>query len=310
MRFKRMSFSEIRPFVRYVQRIIIRPETYPHFSTVCPYDCRIFYVADGTGVLYIEGEARRMCPGQVVLWRSGVNYRMVSDEERDPLVLLGANFDYTWEMSDLTVPIPPDAMAIFDWEGRWESVEFTDVPRMNRPIQLNNMQFVEDTLQEMLREFKAQKLFCNELLSGMMGGLLVHICRNVSLSESERNVSVAKMERVLDYIHAHYAEPINNETLGKQFGYHPNYLNRQIKLYTSKSMYQYLIHYRIARAIDLLVATDMSISEIAVRVGFRDLCHFSRIFKSKIGCSPGQMRSNGGVMTDLLGETPIDAQQR
>ena len=54
----------------------------------------------------------------------------------------------------------------------------------------------------------------------------------------------------------------------------------------------------------------MSISEIAVRVGFRDLCHFSRIFKSKIGCSPGQMRSNGGVMTDLLGETPIDAQQR
>ena len=28
MRFKRMSFSEIRPFVRYVQRIIIRQETY------------------------------------------------------------------------------------------------------------------------------------------------------------------------------------------------------------------------------------------------------------------------------------------
>lgn len=288
---KSILFSDIQPFVRYVQKLPIVPETYPTYSDVRPYDCRIFYVVEGKGTLRIDNECRSLSRGQAMLWLSGVQYHIRSDE-KEPLVLLGANFDYTQALSNLTVPVPPDPVSSFDMNGRWESVEFIDFPKLNRPVHLSNMHILEEALTEMLMEYKAQKLYCAKRLSSMMLNILVLLARNIALSDSDKNTSVAKMDSVLDYIHEHYTEELDNEELGAHFGYHPNYLNRQIKLYTGKSVHQYLIHYRIARAIDLLVATEQPVGEIAVKVGFRDLCHFSKIFRQKTGASPSALRTS------------------
>lgn len=287
---KRISFSEIHPFVRYVQKLLICRETYPSFSNVRPYDCRIFYVVEGEGTLRIEQEVRRLGRGQAMLWLSGVNYYIRSNEA-NPLILLGANFDYTQELNSLVVPIPPDPVSVFDEGKAWEHVEFKDFPKLNQPVHLNNMQVIEEPLMEMLMEYKTQKLYCDKRLSSIMMNILVLMARNIALSDSGRNTSVAKINDVLNYIHRHYTEDIDNTSLGALFSYHPNYLNRQVKLYTGKSLHQYLIHYRIARAIDLLVATDKPVAEIAAEVGFSDLCHFSKIFRQKTGTTPSALRT-------------------
>lgn len=290
MEAKQIYFSEMEPFVRYVQRLRIVPETYPSFSNVRPYDCRIFYVAEGQGTLRLDHENHRLSRGQALLWNAGVHYHIRSDES-DPLILLGANFDYTQALSDLTVPIPPDPVSVFDAERRWETVEFKDFPKLNRPVCLNNMHMLEEALTAMLMEYKTQKLYCGKRLSGMLTDILVLMARNIVLSDSGRNTSAAKIDDVLDYIHRHYNEALDNDALGARFGYHPNYLNRQVKLYTGKALHQYLLNYRIARAIDLLVATDKPVSEIAAEVGFRDLCHFSKMFRQKTGASPSALRT-------------------
>lgn len=286
-----IKFSQIHPFVRYVQDIIIRPETYPVFSNVCPYDCRFFYVVDGRGILRIENESWPLEKGQAVMWNSGISYHMRSDESH-PLRLLGTNFDYTQRYSDFTIPIPPDPVDTFDQNRAWEFIEFMDFTRLNRPVRLNNMQVVQDTLSRMLMEYKAQKVFCATQLSGMMTDILVTVCRRLALSVSDKNASASKIDNIVDYIREHYNEEIDNESLGALFGYHPNYLSRQIKLYTGKSMHQYLISYRIARAIDLLFSTELPVSEIAARTGFSDICHFSRIFKQKTSFTPGALRTS------------------
>ena len=287
---KQICFSEINPFVRYVQRLLICRETYPSFSNVRPYDCRIFYVAEGEGTLRIEREVHHLARGQAMLWLSGVRYYIRSSEEK-PLILLGANFDFTQELRHLTVPIPPDPVFAFDTERIWEHVEFKDFPKLNQPVHLHNMQAIEKPLLEMLTEYKTQKLYCDRRLSSMMMNILVLIARNIALSDFGRNTSVAKIEEVLNYIHQHYTENIDNISLGALFNYHPNYLNRQVKLYTGRSLHQYLIHYRIARAIDLLVATDKPVAEIATEVGFSELSHFSKIFRQKTGASPSALRT-------------------
>lgn len=288
---KVMLFSEIHPFVRYVQKLVIVPETYPSFSNVSPYDCRIFYVVQGQGRLRIDGEVRRLSRGQALLWKSGVNYHIRSDEQ-NPLILLGANFDYTQSLNHLTVPIVPDPIAVFDAQRSWEYVEFKDFPRLNRPIYLDNMQMLEGPLTEMLVEYKTQKLYCAKRLSSMLMDILVLMARTIALSDFGKNASVDKIDQVLDYIHRHYTEDLDNDRLGAHFGYHPNYLNRQVKLYTGKSLHQYLIHYRIARAIDLLVATDKPVSEVAALVGFHDLSRFSKAFRQKTGTSPSALRTS------------------
>ena len=148
------------------------------------------------------------------------------------------------------------------------------------------MQAIEEPLLEMLTEYKTQKLYCDRRFEQHDDEYTGADCAQHRLSDFGRNTSVAKIEEVLNYIHQHYTENIDNISLGALFNYHPNYLNRQVKLYTGRSLHQYLIHYRIARAIDLLVATDKPVAEIATEVGFSELSHFSKIFRQKTGASP------------------------
>ena len=50
---------------------------------------------------------------------------------------------------------------------------------------------------------------------------------------------------------------------------------------------QYLINCRLMKARELLL-NGMAVEEVCGRVGYRNLSHFSRAFKSKVGVSPKQ----------------------
>lgn len=56
------------------------------------------------------------------------------------------------------------------------------------------------------------------------------------------------------------------------------------------SPYAYVLHLRLTRASDLLLASEAPISEIAFSVGFSDPLYFSRAFKKAFGQSPDLYR--------------------
>ena len=286
-----MSFSEIQPFIRYVQCVTIGSETYPTNQGVYPYDCRFFYVKSGYGTLSIGGTDHPLIPMDAFLYQSGCLYNLSSNKE-DPLVLLGVNFDFTQNHATRKVPIPPVPKTMFSPGDEFESITFTDFEQFSGPIHLKDMRIVEEPLQKMLREYKAQKLFCSIQLTGLFADILVTTCRRLAVSAMESRRAAIKMDSVINYIHEHFSDDISNESLGQIFGYHPNYLNRQIKLYTGKPLHQYLIQYRLSRAVDLILATDISIGNVADRVGFHDVCHFNRLFKKIYGIAPSHFRNS------------------
>lgn len=55
--------------------------------------------------------------------------------------------------------------------------------------------------------------------------------------------------------------------------------------------HQYLAARRICVAKELLERSEMSLSEIAVEVGFGSVSAFGRMFKQAVGCSPSAYRS-------------------
>jgi AraC-like DNA-binding protein len=55
--------------------------------------------------------------------------------------------------------------------------------------------------------------------------------------------------------------------------------------------HQYLIRSRIRRAIELLLTTPHTVTEVAYASGFGDLSNFERTFRRSVGWSPGQFRS-------------------
>ena len=97
---------------------------------------------------------------------------------------------------------------------------------------------------------------------------------------------------MLEYIHAHYAEDIDNESIAAHLGYHSYYLNRLMKTVTGTTIRQYIIEYRIEVAKRHLVQTSLSILAISELCGYRNLCNFSVDFRKKTGMSPSHYRAS------------------
>lgn len=71
----------------------------------------------------------------------------------------------------------------------------------------------------------------------------------------------------------------------------PNYFGDLIKKETGKSPMEYIQNKLIERAKDRIVATNMTISEIAYELGFQYPQHFSRLFKQYVGMTPNKYRA-------------------
>jgi len=67
---------------------------------------------------------------------------------------------------------------------------------------------------------------------------------------------------------------------------HPNYLSNVIKTKTGKAIGTWIAEKTIAEAKSLLQHSDLSIKEIAYRLGFTEIAHFSNYFKKHTGVSP------------------------
>ena len=291
---KDCTFAQIDPFVRYVQRFRVAENAYPVFFR--PYDCRLFFVCEGSGRVFFENTSCPLNRGNLILWKAGVGYRMTSNDH-DPLILLGCNFDFTKASSHVSHPVPPSHEDEFLPLQMLDDVRFADNYRFNDVIYLHNVFPAENVLLEMHAEYNAQKMFCNQRLSSLLQSILCLAYREVSLSSdgSPHPIAVSRIEEVIRYIQGHYAEELTNKSIGAYFNYHPNYLSRQIISYTGKSLRQYLISYRIARAIDIITTTDTPIWEVAAMVGFSNSSHFCKIFRQKTGLAPSAMRSPEGM---------------
>ncbi|WP_329887385.1 AraC family transcriptional regulator [Pseudoramibacter faecis] len=102
-----------------------------------------------------------------------------------------------------------------------------------------------------------------------------------------------KQERVRDmltYIHSNYAHPIQLEEIAEMADISVTECCRCFKELIKKSPIQYLMDYRLDRALELLNETGLSVSEVAQKTGFPDSSHFIQRFKKRTGQTPGKYR--------------------
>lgn len=101
-----------------------------------------------------------------------------------------------------------------------------------------------------------------------------------------------RVQKVQEYINAHYREEIRLNQLADIAGMTSVSFSRFFKLRTGKNLSDYIIDIRLGFATRLLVDSTMSIAEICYDCGFNNLSNFNRIFKKKKECSPKEFREN------------------
>lgn len=97
---------------------------------------------------------------------------------------------------------------------------------------------------------------------------------------------------VIQQIDAHPQKCWSVEDLADRAGYSKTHFYRIFKQITGRSPQQYMIDARIDRAQSLLLETDLTIGQIARRLGYRSLYHFSRQFRNRSGLCPSAVRTS------------------
>ncbi|TQS44422.1 helix-turn-helix transcriptional regulator [Cryptosporangium phraense] len=100
------------------------------------------------------------------------------------------------------------------------------------------------------------------------------------------------LRRARDHADLHYREPLDLETLATVAGLSKYYFQRTFTATYGLSPAAYVSQRRVERAQDLLRATNLTVTEVCVEVGFASLGSFSSRFR------------------DLVGETPTEFQRR
>jgi len=101
----------------------------------------------------------------------------------------------------------------------------------------------------------------------------------------------AFVDRIRDAIEAHIGDAgFGVELLADEMALSSRQLQRRLKDLTNLSAAGYIRMMRLARAAQLLEQQSGQVSEIADRVGYRDVEHFSRIFKRVYGVPPSAYR--------------------
>ncbi|GBF75821.1 AraC family transcriptional regulator [Paenibacillus sp. 598K] len=132
-----------------------------------------------------------------------------------------------------------------------------------------------------LRALRAKAIF----LTLMEQALTACVLRQQSQQSPHEGI-----DAVIDYVHSHYMDALTLEGLAlrcdmsaRQFSY---YFHKR----TGYRPIDYVIHYRLERARELLMSGHYAIRDVAASVGYANPLYFSRAFKRKYGSAPTSYR--------------------
>ncbi len=111
--------------------------------------------------------------------------------------------------------------------------------------------------------------------------------------EKKRRLSMDAQRLVrsaMVFIHDNYAQPITRTDIARTINITEDYLTFCFRQELGTTPIKYLQRYRIHQAKKLLVDTNLSVTEVALAVGFSDSGYFSRVFHRETGLSPETFR--------------------
>ncbi|SKC39782.1 response regulator transcription factor [Maledivibacter halophilus] len=99
---------------------------------------------------------------------------------------------------------------------------------------------------------------------------------------------------ILEYINQNYSSEIELNKCAKEFHTSSNHISRMFKRHLGKNFIAYLNELRIKKAEKLLKDTELSIKEIAHKIGYNNLNYFYKNFKKLTGTTPKKFKENSG----------------
>lgn len=233
--------------------------------------CEIWLIGEGTCTLGLDGETVLAREGDVAILPPGP-HRRSANEGSGPLSLLGfgctlLQFEATDLITQLGLPLvlrrPPAGLCDLI-RSAVRAAGGTGPDRV-------------------LRARANAELALAEIIGIVRAGLPETIPGLVVREE---------VRQALAFIAGHYADRLDLATLARAVHLSPKRLARCFREALGVTPMAYLRRYRLERAREQLIATDLPVTQIAYETGFQEPAHFSRTFRAQFGVSARALREH------------------
>lgn len=129
--------------------------------------------------------------------------------------------------------------------------------------------------------------------NGLLSMFLSVIASGISVTaKSDQGSANDYVTKAQDYIRSNYCNPIKVSDIANYVCINRSYLYTLFEKTLGISPQQYLTSYRIAKAVELLQLTRLSIESVAISCGYSDPLVFSKAFRQEKKMSPSQYRKS------------------
>jgi len=232
-------------------------------------------VVEGVGDMTIEDKDYRMTSGNIFLVPPFAEHSFYA-RDNSPLKTLEIKFNLN----------NPESMSVIK----------------SLPFHMNVKNYpINPILLTMLKEsFEKQTMF-SKIINLNFELLITYLLRCYEDSRKKSNFDKnskefsSELDAVISYIYENLSEDISLDELAKIAGFEKNYFLRKFKKRTKQTPMNFIKDKRIEKAKELLVYSDMNISQIAVATGFKTIHYFSKVFYEDTGVRPLNYRNENSI---------------
>ena len=162
-------------------------------------------------------------------------------------------------------------------------------------IDIENTKDIQEIFKSLCKYFDIGNPEDDILLQSLILRLVytLHQCAPTSkIRHSPKNNNHKVIERAVEYINTNLASDLRLENLSETFNYSPIYFHKLFKASTGNTLREYVEEQRIRKAIEHMLSTEMTLTQIAYECGFSSQSYFNYAFKKKTGYSPREYVKN------------------
>lgn len=267
MRFQYVMYSDSNLPVRTASRSGKGELVAPHYHEAL----ELIFVQKGSISALVNGKSFECDTNDILLIPGGSVHRGSSDSN-DTLI-----FSIFFPTALLDHPLPPITLE----------------EHLNQELAFSYVLKSDNAANEFLRVYRK----CNEksLHTGdvmqIISGLYAIIGEYMSsMPDDGRIQSYNRLSPVIDYIKENLHRPIRIRELSAILYVCDDHLIRLFKHSTHKTPSRYIMDLRIERAMHLLCTTELSLAQIADKVGFSNGGFMTKVFKEKFHILPSEYR--------------------
>jgi AraC-like DNA-binding protein len=219
------------------------------------------------------------------------------------LVRPGSTLNWQWRAKNLGDPKPQAVNIILDMD----LFHKTALQALNRDfasIELPNALAIHDELLrnislELLKEAKNKspfgKMYAETLTQLMVVHLLTkYVSIRIDTKLAGSGLPRHLQNRIREYIYENLVGDISIDTLSNLAGLSSYHFVRMFNCSFGIPPHQYVVIGRIEKAKQLLKFSEMSMTQIALEVGYQSHSHFTNVFRKMTGYTPSRFRKNHG----------------